>query len=357
MWLVQESAIWPWGARPGRSSKPSTSGFRLGEVSSPRALRMPLPLSISVVVPVFDEEQNLRLLHAEIARALDVLGEPAEVLYVDDGSRDGSLAVLLAIRREDRRVRVVQFTRNAGQTAAMAAGFDHARGEIVITLDADMQNDPADIPRLVAELRRGFDVVAGWRKERHDGFVLRRLPSIVANRLIAWVTGVAIHDTGCTLKAFRREVVRNLPIYAEQHRFLPAMSAGSGARVAELVVNHRARRFGSSKYGIGRATRVLLDLASIQLISKFSHRPMQFFGLIAAPFAMILVLFLGYWALHADSVDFERTPDRIALTTFLLVSMVCPYFLMLGFLAELAVRASGLHGGDGRRLIVAELGR
>ncbi|MCY2961672.1 MAG: glycosyltransferase family 2 protein [Planctomycetota bacterium] len=314
---------------------------------------MASPLSISVVVPVFDEEDNLRPLHAEVARALDLLGEPAEVVYVDDGSRDRSLAVLLEIQRADPRVRVVQFTRNSGQTAAMAAGFDHARGEVVITLDADMQNDPADIPRLVAELRRGFDVVAGWRKERHDGFVLRRLPSLVANRLIAFVTGVAIHDTGCTLKAFRREVVQNLLIYAEQHRFLPAMAAGSGARVTELVVNHRARRFGRSKYGIGRATRVLLDLMSIQLIAKFSHRPMQFFGLIAAPFAVLLAVFLGYCAVHADSIHFDNAWGRVALITFMLLFMVCAYFLMLGFLAELAVRASGLHGDDGRRLIVS----
>lgn len=309
--------------------------------------------SVSIVVPIYNEEGSIPHLYTAIKKVVPVLARPCEIVFVDDGSRDGSLGVLLEIRREDRRVRVVQFKRNAGQTAAMAAGFDHARGEIVITLDADMQNDPADIPRMVAELRRGFDVVAGWRKERHDGFVLRRLPSILANRLIAWVTGVAIHDTGCTLKAFRREVVQNLPIYAEQHRFLPAMSAGSGARVSELVVNHRPRRFGRSKYGIGRATRVLLDLASIQLISKFSHRPMQFFGLIAAPFAMILVVFLGYWALHADSIDFASTRGRIGLITFMLVFMVCPYFLMLGFLAELAVRASGLHAGDGRRLIVA----
>lgn len=309
--------------------------------------------SISVVVPVFEEEENLRPLQAEIARALDALGEPAEIVYVDDGSRDASLAVLLEIRRADPRVRVVQFTRNAGQTAAMAAGFDHARGEIVITLDADMQNDPADIPRLVLELRRGFDVVAGWRKERHDGFVLRRLPSMVANRLIAWVTGVAIHDTGCTLKAFRREVVRNMLIYAEQHRFLPAMAAGSGARVTELVVNHRPRRFGRSKYGIGRATRVLLDLMSIQLTAKFSHRPMQFFGLIAALFAAMLAVFLGYCAVHADTIDFDNAWGRVALITFMLLFMVCAYFLMLGFLAELAVRASGLHGDDGRRLIVS----
>lgn len=314
---------------------------------------MASPLSISVVVPVFEEEDNLRPLHAEIARALDELREPAEVLYVDDGSRDRSLAVLLEIRRADPRVRVVQFARNAGQTAAMAAGFDHARGDVVITLDADMQNDPADIPRLVAELRRGYDVVAGWRKERHDGFVLRRLPSILANRLIALVTGVAIHDTGCTLKAFRREVVEGLLIYAEQHRFLPALAAGSGARVTELVVNHRPRRFGRSKYGIGRATRVLLDLFSIQLTAKFSHRPMQFFGLLAAPFAAVLVVFLGYCALHADTIHFDNAWGRVALITFMLSFMVCAYFLMLGFLAELAVRASELHGRHGRRLIVS----
>ncbi|MBL8863345.1 MAG: glycosyltransferase family 2 protein [Planctomycetes bacterium] len=310
-------------------------------------------VSISVVVPVFDEEQNLRPLQAEITAALDLLGEPAEIVYVDDGSRDGSLAVLLELWRADPRVRIVQFARNAGQTAAMAAGFDHARGAIVVTLDADLQNDPADIPRLVARLRDGFDVVAGWRKQRHDGFVLRRLPSLVANRLIAAVTGVAIHDTGCTLKAFRREVVRNLPIYAEQHRFLPAMSAGSGARVAELVVNHRPRRFGRSKYGLGRATRVLLDLLSVQLISQFSHRPMQFFGLFAAPFAALTLGFLGYCAWHADTIHFDDSWGRAALITFMLLFMVCAYFLMLGFLAELAVRASGMHGDEGRRLITS----
>lgn len=314
---------------------------------------MSVPPVISIVVPVYEEEDNLRPLHAEIARALDLMGEPAEVVYVDDGSRDASLAVLLELRRADRRIRVVQFARNAGQTAAMAAGFDHARGEIVITLDADMQNDPADIPRLVSELRSGYDVVAGWRKERHDGLVLRRLPSLIANRLIAIVTGVAIHDTGCTLKAFRREVVRNMLIYAEQHRFLPAMAAGNGARVAELVVNHRPRRFGKSKYGIGRATRVLLDLMSIQLTAKFSHRPMQFFGLMAAPFAAMLAVFLIACAVHADTIHFDNAWGRVALITFMLLFMVCAYFLMLGFLAELAVRASGLHGDDGRRLIVS----
>jgi glycosyltransferase involved in cell wall biosynthesis len=314
-------------------------------------------LSISVVVPVYDEEENLHPLQDEIARALESLGETWEVVYVDDGSRDRSLARLLELRARDRHVRIVQFARNYGQTAAMAAGFDHARGDVVVTLDADLQNDPADIPRLVAELRRGHDVVAGWRKERHDGFVLRRLPSLVANRLIALVTGVAIHDTGCTLKAFRREVVRNLPIYAEQHRFLPAMSAGSGARVSEIVVNHRPRRFGRSKYGIGRATRVLLDLLSIQMISSFSHRPMQYFGLLALPFAGLAGVFLLYCALTATTIELDNAWGRAVLITFMLFFMVCAYLLMLGFLAELAVKASGLHGSRRRRLIVSEPAR
>ena len=215
---------------------------------------------LSVVVPVFDEEQNLALLQGEIVSALEPTGEAFEVVYVDDRSRDGSFAVLRALQRADPRIRIVRFRARAGQTAALAAGFDHARGDLVVTLDADLQNDPADIPRLLAELERGADVVAGWRRDRHDGFLLRRLPSRLANRLVAWVTGVAIHDTGCTLKVFRREVVLRLPIYAEQHRFLPAMSRNTGARVLELEVNHRARKYGKSKYGINRTLKVLLDL-------------------------------------------------------------------------------------------------
>ncbi len=312
---------------------------------------MQSPVSISVVVPVHDEEQNLRPLHAEIARSLDALGEPYEVIYVDDGSRDQSRRVLLELRAEHPGVRVVALARNCGQTPAMCAGFDLARGDVVVTLDADLQNDPADIPALVAELRRGFDVVAGWRRERHDGFVLRRLPSLVANRLIALVTGVRIHDTGCTLKAFRREVIANLPIYAEQHRFLPAMSAGSGARVSEIVVNHRPRRFGRSKYGIGRAVRVLLDLLSIQMLSSFSHRPLQYFALLALPFALGMTLFLGACLFHAEAIRFDNNWGRVALITFMLSFMVCVYFVLLGFLAELAIKASGMHAPRSRRVL------
>jgi len=312
---------------------------------------------ISVVVPVYDEEDNLPLLQREVTTAMESLGRAYECVYVDDGSRDGSLQVLLALRRADPRIRVVEFARNAGQTAALAAGFDHARGRIVVTLDADLQNDPADIPALVAKLEEGYDIVAGWRRERHDGFVLRKLPSKLANRLIALVTGVSIHDTGCTLKAFRAELVRNLPIYAEQHRFLPAMSAGSGARVAEVVVNHRPRIHGRSKYGIGRATRVLLDLLAIRMLSGFSHRPLSYFALLVAPFAtLFFALALAHeWTRAGGGLDADGA--RAALVLLSVLAMVVVYFFMLGLLAELVVKASGMHGPGEARVLVKQMER
>jgi glycosyltransferase involved in cell wall biosynthesis len=313
------------------------------------------PIQISVVVPVFDEEPSLALLHAEIAAALEPMRVPWEAIYVDDRSRDGSLRVMLDLQRLDPHVRVVQFRARSGQTAALAAGFDHARGAVVVTLDGDLQNDPADIPRLVEELRRGFDIVAGWRKARNDGFVLRRMPSRVANRLIAWVTGVQIHDTGCTLKAFRRELVERLPIYAEQHRFLPAMSKGSGARVTELVVNHRPRKFGKSKYGLGRATRVLLDLLSIKMISSFSQRPLQYFALLTLPFAILLMAFIASCLASQEQINFDNGWGQVAVIVFMLFFMTCLFFIMLGLLAELAVKASGMHRTRQRRIMVTTL--
>jgi len=298
---------------------------------------MTAPVDISVVVPVHDEEQNLPILHEELRAALEPLGVCWEVLYVDDASRDGSLGVMLELWRADPHVRVIEFGGNAGQTAAMAAGFEHSRGRLVVTIDGDLQNDPADIPEMIAMLERGFDVVAGWRKSRQDGLILRRLPSIVANRLIAWVTGVPIHDTGCTLKVFRREVIARLPIYAEQHRFLPAMSAANGARVCELVVNHRARRFGESKYGIGRVRRVFFDLFTIKLLSSFSRRPLQYFMLLALPF---LFGALGHLAFLLTGYGLGDPSAHLYVTYFMLCTMACLYFFLLGLLAELAVRAS-----------------
>ena len=319
-------------------------------LTPPRSTRMssvppPAP-ALTVVVPVHDEEESLPRLHREIAASVGGMGRSWEVVYVDDGSRDRSYEVLVGLHESDpEHVRVLHLARNYGQTAAMAAGFDHGRGEVVVTLDGDLQNDPADIPRLVAVLEAGHDVVVGWRKDRRDGFLLRRVPSILANRIIARVTGATVHDTGCTLKAFRRELVANMPIYAEQHRFLPVLALGSGARIAEVVVNHRPRTFGRSKYGLSRAVRVLLDLLTVKMIASFSRAPLQYFALLAAPFAMACLGFAANAVLHSGAVTFEDTWGQAALLVFMLLTMVGVYFLMLGLLAELAVKASNVHRG------------
>jgi glycosyltransferase involved in cell wall biosynthesis len=312
---------------------------------------------ISVVVPVYNEEDSLPVLYREVRETLEAAGKSFELLFVDDHSTDTSLRVMLALRAEDPRVRVVHFRRNFGQTAALSAGFEHTRGAIVITMDGDLQNDPRDIPALVAKIEEGCDIVAGWRKQRKDGWLLRRLPSQIANRLIAYVTDTPIHDTGCTLKAFRSQLVKNLTIYAEQHRFLPAMSRGSGARIAEIVVNHRPRRFGKSKYGIERALRVLLDLFVIKLISQFAHRPLHFFGLFTLPFGAfsLFVLFTGTVDVRNMRIDEEWLP-AVALTV-MMFGLLATYFLMLGLLSELVVTASGMHRRGVLERFVAVSGR
>jgi glycosyltransferase involved in cell wall biosynthesis len=322
-------------------------------------------LAVSIVVPVFNEEDSLPVLHAEISAALAAMGNPpAEVLFVDDSSRDGSLLSMLALRRADPRVKVIKLRKNFGQTAALAAGFEEAKGDVVVTLDGDLQNDPADIPRLIAKLAEGHDIVAGWRRKRRDKLFLRRIPSLVANRLISFVTGVNIHDTGCTLKAFRRDVVKGMAIYAEQHRFLPVLGAGSGARIVELEVNHRPRRFGQSKYGIGRAARVFLDLLSIKLVTQFSQRPLQYFGLLSLVVLLLSLVFgvavLGTGApasvpdlpgQHAGMSEWEL----MMLTIEIILFMLFAYFVMLGLLGELAVKASGMHRRSTLDRILSEL--
>lgn len=310
-------------------------------------------IDVSVVVPVYNEDESLEILHREIATSLNGTDKSWEVIYVDDCSRDRSLDVLLELRRADDHIRIVKFRKNFGQTAAMAAGFDVARGDAVVTMDGDLQNDPADIPSMLEQLDGGFDIVAGWRKNRRDNFV-RKLPSRIANRLIAFVTGVTIHDTGCTLKVFRGMLVKNLPIYAEQHRFLPVMSAGSGAKIAEVVVNHRARQFGESKYGLGRATRVLLDLLSVKLISQFSQKPLHYFGLLCLSF----LAFGSFFALvglasvdshqglmdgAVDSAVRLNNWELIVVAIFMLLVTLTVFYALLGLLAELAVKASGMH--------------
>ncbi len=244
----------------------------------PSRLHAPEP-EISVVVPVFNEEGNLAALHQELTAALEPFGKRYEILFVDDGSTDASFALLKSLHHRDERVRVVRFRKNFGQTAALAAGFAEARAPVIVTLDADLQNDPKDIPRLVERLDAGFDIVCGWRKDRKDAYLARTLPSQIANWLISVTTGVHLHDYGCTLKAFRSEVVKNLQLYGEMHRFIPAVASGFGVSIDEMVVGHRERRAGQSKYGISRTVRVVLDLITVKFLLDFSHRPLQVFGL------------------------------------------------------------------------------
>jgi glycosyltransferase involved in cell wall biosynthesis len=308
-------------------------------------------IRLSAVVPIYNEAESLRPLTEELVRALGSMGVPYEILYVDDCSSDGSLRIMLELRRQYPVLRIVRFRRNFGQTAALSAGFDHARGELVVTLDGDLQNDPADIPAMVRKLEEGWDIVAGWRRRREDGFLLRRLPSIVANRLIGIYTGVPIHDTGCTLKVFRTQVVRGVSLYSDQHRFLPVMYAGTGARVTEMVVNHRPRVFGRSKYGLSRATRVLLDLLSIKLIAQFSQRPLHYFGLLALTFLLLGSFFAFVGLIGVENIvavgaegtaELNRWELAVLSVTVLVLTLVV-YFVMLGLLSELVVKASGMH--------------
>lgn len=307
---------------------------------------------VSVVLPVFNEEENLRPIDAEILAALRALGRPAEILYVDDGSTDGSLAVLEALDPVpagpgDPRIvrRIVKLRRNFGQTAAMAAGFDLARAPIIISLDADGQNDPADIPRLLERLDEGFDVVSGWRHKRRDRPLSRRLPSWAANRLISLLTGIKLHDYGCTLKAYRAAVLREVRLYGDMHRFIPVYLARIGARVSELEVNHRRRLHGTSHYGSGRIVKVLLDLVLVRFMSKSFTKPLQFFGRAALGFLVLSFAVLGcmvvfkYGWLRLIGIDYQAdfilTPLPALAATFISAAISSLFF---GILAELLVR-------------------
>jgi glycosyltransferase involved in cell wall biosynthesis len=236
-------------------------------------------LDISVVVPIHNEEDNIPALHAELASVLEELELQWEAIYVDDGSADGSYALLQELAQREPRVVVVRLRKNFGQTAAMSAGFDYARGEVVVTMDGDLQNDPHDIPKLLAKLNEGYDIAAGWRHDRQDPFLSRRLPSRLANGFISLITKVKLHDYGCTLKAFRRQVVAGIRLYGEMHRFIPAIASWMGVTIAEVKVNHRPRRAGRSKYGISRTPRVLLDLITVKFLLSYATRPIQIFGL------------------------------------------------------------------------------
>ncbi len=235
-------------------------------------------MKISVVIPAYNEEENLPVLYERLKAVLDKLEEDYEILFVDDGSTDGSFEVLRDLARRDGKVRVIRFRRNYGQTAAMYAGFEHATGDVIVTMDADLQNDPEDIPRLLRKLEEGYDIVSGWRKDRKDPFLSRKLPSKIANWIISKVTGVELHDYGCTLKAYRSEIAKRYRLYGDMHRFLPALARRFGAKVTEIPVRHHPRLYGRSKYGIGRTVRVILDIFLVKFLNEYITKPLYVFG-------------------------------------------------------------------------------
>ena len=294
-------------------------------------------MDISVVVPLYNEEDNVQLLYEEIKGVLDTMAEQAEIVFVDDGSRDTTLAKLEVIQAGDDHVRVVSLRRNFGQTAAMTAGFDHARGGVIITMDGDLQNDPHDIPQLVGKLNEGYDVVTGWRYDRQDPFLSRKLPSQLANRLISRVTGVGLHDYGCTLKAFRREVIDNINLYGEMHRFIPAIASGMGISFTEVKVNHRARRFGTSKYGISRTIRVVLDLITVKFMLSYATRPLHVFGTVGVVSSLLGVTIGLILTVQRQLFGIGLANRPLLLLAVLLIFMGIQ-FITIGLLAELVVR-------------------
>jgi len=292
---------------------------------------------LSIVIPIRNEAPNIPRLHAELTAVLSRLARPYEIIAIDDGSTDESFDELVRCQQSDAHLRIVRFRRNFGQTAAFAAGFDHARGRVIVTTDGDLQNDPADIPRMLEELERGFDIVCGWRKDRKDPFLSRRLPSMLANALISVSTGVKLHDYGCSLKIFRAEVVKPLKLYGEMHRFLPAIASEVGVRISEVVVNHRPRQHGESNYGISRALRVILDLITVKFLLSYSTRPLQMFGLVGIVMGMLGGVILA-WLTYTKFVGHQGIGDRPLLLFGILLVFTGVQLLTLGLLAELQSR-------------------
>ncbi|MCB0183200.1 MAG: glycosyltransferase family 2 protein [Caldilineaceae bacterium] len=303
----------------------------------PAALPPAAQLDLSVVIPLLNEAENLELLYGQLHEALAHGPHSYEVIFIDDGSTDASLSILKRLQAQDEHLRVISFRRNFGQTAAFSAGFDFARGNVVVTMDADLQNDPADIPRLLDQINAGHDVVSGWRVDRQDTFLSARLPSQIANSLISRLTGVQLHDYGCSLKAYRREVIQNIKLYGEMHRFIPALASWMGVKVAEIPVNHRARQFGHSKYGIARTIRVILDLLTVKFLLHYATRPIQVFGL-AGLVALGSGMFLSAYLTVLKVVFQEPLRDRPLLLLAVLLIVLGVQFIILGLLGELIIR-------------------
>lgn len=293
---------------------------------------------LSIIVPVYNEQDNLEELQGRIVDACHKLGKTFEVIYVDDGSTDNSYAVLKTIQAEQKAVVLIRLRKNFGQTAALSAGFDHARGGIVITLDGDLQNDPQDFELLVSKLEEGYDLVSGWRVKRKDTFLTRKVPSALANRLISVITGVKLHDYGCTLKAFRLDVVKNIDLYGEMHRFIPAIASRMGVNIAEVKVSHHPRKHGKSKYSVFRFVKVILDLLTVKFLLSYSTRPLQIFGvfgLLSGALGGAIGLYISYQRLVLQA----GSANRPLLMLAILLLVIGFQFITLGLLAEIMVRA------------------
>jgi len=292
---------------------------------------------LSVVIPAYNEEENVPILYEKLKKVLDGLGQDYEIIFVDDGSTDGTYQRLKQLAEKDSRLKIIRFKRNYGQTAAMSAGFEHAKGNVIITLDADLQNDPEDIPLLLEKLEEGYHVVSGWRKDRKDPFLSRKLPSMVANWLISKITGVHLHDYGCTLKAYRAEVVKDLELFGDMHRFLPALTKRGGAKITEVVVRHHPRMFGRSKYGIGRTVRVLLDIMLVKFLNEYINKPLYMFGSVG--FLLLgLGLFSLFYLIFLKLFLEEPIGRRPLLTLSVLLILAGIQLISTGLLAELLVR-------------------
>ncbi len=293
---------------------------------------------LSIVVPLLNEQDNIRPLYDELKNALQDKFS-YELIFVDDGSTDKSFDILCKLQKNDNKLRLIRFRRNFGQTAALSAGFDHAHGEIIIALDADLQNDPADIPKMVEKLEEGYDVVSGWRKKRHDHAITRLLPSKIANIMISKITGVKLHDFGCTLKAYRREILEQTNLYGEMHRFIPAIASWGGARISEIVVNHRPRVAGQAKYGLNRTFKVILDLITVKFLGSFSTKPIYIFGGLGI-FSAIGAVLSGSTVLYQKFISpqhLSMNRNPLLFLTTLLIGMAIQFILM-GLLAEMLVR-------------------
>jgi glycosyltransferase involved in cell wall biosynthesis len=294
-------------------------------------------MDLSIVVPIYNEEENVERLYAQLTAVLAPLDLEYEIICADDGSRDASFELLRQLAARDARVKVIRFRRNYGQTAGFSAGFDYATGEVVVTIDADLQNDPASIPLLLDKIAEGYDVVSGWRVSRQDAFLTRKLPSRIANWLISRTTGVRVHDRGCSLRAHRLEIVKELRLYGELHRFIPDMAAWLGARMAEVPVKHRPREFGKSKYGLGRTIRVLLDLITVRFLQGYSTRPLQIFGRWGLLLGLMGFL-LGLGLTYQKVVLGQSIGGRPALVLVVLLTLMGVQLISIGLLGEMTVR-------------------